>query len=90
MDWEEIAAFVFVMTALLGVFTLIGMRLKLKAGERDRDTIPQQDIERLIDAVDHLSDQVGTIANDTADLQERVDFTERMLAAPRERADTPA
>ena len=91
MPPEGIALFIFCMTGLVGTFILIGARMKLNAGNRERLGITQEDFDRVTDAVDQLTDQVATLTVETNELHERIDFTERMLTeSKREIADTPA
>jgi len=55
----------------------IGRILELRATERyERPTVGQEDIGRLTDAVSRLADRLET-------LEERQDFTERLLDAQR-------
>ncbi len=43
------------------------------------------DNERLAKAVQQLQDEVGSMREDVAEIQERVDFTERLLSEARSR-----
>jgi len=64
----------------LGTFTLIGMRMWLKA-KSDRLSSPgRKETEQLIDAVESLQDQVQLLREEYGELHERVDFAERLLA----------
>ena len=60
----------------LGLKTWTNYKLKM------RET-PGGDIDRLTEAVQQLHDEVGLMREDVAELQERVDFTERMLSEVR-------
>ncbi|UCG86354.1 MAG: hypothetical protein JSW71_21030 [Gemmatimonadota bacterium] len=67
----------------LGTFTLIGMKMWLKA-RTDRLSSPDRgEVERLSDAVENLRDQVQLLREDFGELHERVDFAERLLARAR-------
>lgn len=76
---------------MIGGFVLAAIRMRLKHKENlARGADPE--IERLADAVDALTDQVRLLTEDTAELQERLDFTERLLTSRKEgeeRAHTP-
>ena len=84
-------------TALLGIGTmiLIGMKMRLNAKVQLQQGKGSEDIDRLADLVEGLHDEVRGVREDVAELQERVDFAERLLssgeprAAKRERATTP-
>ena len=43
----------------------------------------QQEVERLADAVDTLRDEVGLLRDQHLELNERMDFTERLLERPK-------
>ena len=77
--------------SLIGSFVLIGIRMRLKHKETlARASEPE--LERLVDAVETLADQVRVLTEDTAELQERVDFTERLLTNSKHgtaRSETP-
>ncbi len=47
--------------------------------------MPGGDIERLSEAVQQLHDEFGSMREEFAELNERVDFTERMLSEVRSR-----
>ena len=62
---------------------LLSVRMK-------RNPLDSGEVDRLADAVDSLTDQVERLTIETADLQDRVDFAERVLAPPQEvREPTP-
>ncbi|UCF20548.1 MAG: hypothetical protein JSU87_03810 [Gemmatimonadota bacterium] len=72
--------------ALVGVggATLLGMKMRYTHIQRTRlGGVAQQDVERLSDAVDTLSAQVGLLRDQFLELNERVEFTERLLERPR-------
>jgi hypothetical protein len=47
------------------------------------------EIEQVNDALDALHEQTRLLRDDVSELQERLDFHERLLTQPRDRADTP-
>ncbi len=69
---------------ILGGIGMVGLKIwsnhKLKMREA-----PGGGNERLTEAVQQLHDQVGSMREDVAELQERADFTERVLAEVRAR-----
>ena len=68
--------------ALLGVgtFTLVGMKIWLRA-KTERMTMPgAKDTEQLMDAVETLHEQVQLLREEFGELHERVDFAERLLS----------
>ncbi len=67
----------------LGIIILIGMKMRYTHLQRTRVSgSAQQEVERLADAVDNLRAEVGL-------LNERVEFTERLLERPKTaRADS--
>ena len=71
----------------IGTFILIGMRMRYKY------RVPRQDpeeLERITETVDAVVDQTRMLRDDVAELQERLDFHERLLTQPRKQeADTP-
>ncbi len=70
-----------------GVLTLIGMKMR---HSHLRDTraaaAPRQEVERLADTVDNLHAELGLLREDFRALNERVDFTERLLERPKTEA----
>ncbi len=70
--------------AVTGFFVLIGLKGWSNHKLRMRET-PAGDNERLIEAVQQLHDEVGSMREGLAELHERVDFTERMLSEVRSR-----
>lgn len=65
---------------MIGTFILTGIRMRLKHKE-NLARVSDPDLERLVDAVETLADQVRVLTEDTAELQERLDFTERLLTS---------
>ncbi len=66
--------------ALLGVgsFVLIGMKMRLDAKVR-MHAGKSEDMDRLVDAVDAVHEELRMLRGDVTELQDRVDFTERLL-----------
>ena len=83
MDPGAIAVFIPIF-GVLGFVGLAGLKIwsnhKLKMRE-----MPGGDSEQLADAVQQLYDEVGSMRDDLAEMQERVDFTERLLSDARSR-----
>lgn len=73
----EMIAMVLTM-GMIGSFVLIGMRMRIQA-KRPTAQVDLEDIERLSDAVEGLTEQVRALSDECSDLGERVDFAERLL-----------
>ena len=79
----------------IGTMALIGMKMRLSAKIQLQKGSGGEDLERIADAVEGLHDELRGVREDVAELQERVDFAERLLssgeprAPKRERAPTP-
>jgi hypothetical protein len=85
---EEVAILIFLM--LMGGFTLSGLKMFLNYRvKRFSQTGGGDDARRLEEAVAGLRDEMYGLRNDLTDLQERVEFTERVLAKGRQ-GDPPA
>lgn len=70
--------------ATLGGAILIGMKLRYTHLQRIRGSgTAQEDVERLADAVDRLHGEVGLLRDQFLELNERVEFTERLLERPK-------
>ncbi|UCC48420.1 MAG: hypothetical protein JSV41_13320 [Gemmatimonadota bacterium] len=66
-----------------GLF-LIGMKIRYSHIQRTRlGGAAHQDVERLTAAVDTLQDQLRVMRDEILHLNERVEFTERLLERPR-------
>ena len=78
---------VVMMFGLLGIggVVLLGMRMRYeyKSKKLDQPT-SAEDLERLVDALDGLYDQAKAIRDEVGELQERMDFHERLLTKPKE------
>lgn len=71
--------------ALCGT-SLMAWRMWLRS-KAERLTLPDQgDVERLVESVEAMHDRIQFLHEEMGELQERVDFAERMLA----RGDEPA
>ena len=63
---------------------LIGMKMRYSHIEETRlGGGAQEEVEQLTETVDHLRAEVGLLRDEFADLNERVDFTERLLERPK-------
>lgn len=84
----------FAMTGLLAISSvfLIGYRMHLTAKLKGKRGGSEEALERLGETVEDLRDQVRFLREEFTDLNERVDFAERLLtkgADVRERNPTP-
>lgn len=73
--------------ALVGVggAVLIGMKMRYTHLQRTRaGGSVEQDVARLADSVDSLHAEVGFLRDQFLQLNERVEFTERLLERPKE------
>lgn len=66
-----------------GVFGLVGLRMFLTHRAR-RLSGGQAGTEQLAETVDDLRRELGEVRGDLADMQERMDFAERLLTRARE------
>ncbi len=67
---------------------LIGMKMRYTHLQRTRaGGSAQQEVERLADAVDTLRAEVGLLRDEFLELNERLEFTERLLERPRADSD---
>ncbi len=81
---EDILANLMPIIAVGGVFTLIGMKMRYSHMEDTRVSgSSQQEGEHLADAVDDLRAEFGLLRDEVEKLDERVDFTERLLERPK-------
>ncbi len=68
--------------AIIGI--VIGMKVRYTHLQRTRVSgSAQQEAERLANAVDNLRSEVGLLRDEFLELNERVDFTERLLERPK-------
>ncbi len=80
----EVIAPVMVLTTI-GTIFLIGMKMRFNHKFRMRERPGGEDTERLTEAVEQLHDEMRLMREEFADLDERVDFTERMLSQGKSR-----
>ena len=75
----EVIGPVMVLTTI-GTIFLVGMKMRLSAKVQLQQGSKSEDVERLADAVDGLHEEVRMLREEYTELQERMDFAERMLA----------
>lgn len=75
---------------LVGSFVLIGFRMRMRHKENLAGRADHDEVDRLADAVEALTEQVEHLTGETADLQDRLDFAERLLAKPRTEVESPS
>ncbi len=83
MDPGVVGVFIPIL-GILGFFGLMGLKIWSNHKLQMRET-PGGDNEIVTEAVQQLHDEVGAMREDIAELQERVDFGERMLSEVRSR-----
>jgi uncharacterized protein YlxW (UPF0749 family) len=77
--------------AAMGTLVLVGMRMRYKYKIDSMPRPKSEQTERLTEAVDGLYEQAQLLRDEVSELQERLDFHERLLTkAKKEQADTPA
>lgn len=74
---EEVAILIF--TALVGTFTLVGLKILISARKTRHGEIGKEEVQRLAETVEGLQDQLYQVRDAVAELHERVDFAERLL-----------
>jgi hypothetical protein len=67
----------------IGIIVLVGLKMRFNHKFRMRERPGGEDAERLTEAVEQLHDEIRLMREEFADLDERVDFTERMLSQGR-------
>lgn len=83
MNAQVIEMMTMVLTmGMIGSFVLIGMRMRIQA-KKPSVHIDREDLDRISDAVEGLTDQVRALSEECSDLGERVDFAERLLTQGR-------
>ncbi len=80
---EFVGPFLAIVSA--GTMILVGMKMRLSAKVKLQQGSKGEDVERLVDAVDALHDEVRVLREEHAELQERMDFAERMLSSGKQR-----
>lgn len=83
MDPGVVGVFIPIL-AILGGFGIVGLKIWTKHQLKLRE-MPDGDNESLTEAVQQLSDEVGSMREDVAELHERMEFTERILSEVRSR-----
>jgi len=71
------------MTAMISIggFVLIGMKMRYQHKSKMLDQPKSaEDLERLADAMDSMYEQTRSLREEIGELQERLDFHERLLA----------
>ena len=73
-----------VIPSIVGVFGLIGLKMRYShMRDTRRSGSSQQEGEHLADAVGDLRAEFGLLRDEVEKLNERVDFTERLLERPK-------
>ena len=70
-------------TAMLGGFTLAGLRMWLRYREARLGIQSGAADAPAVEALEELRDQVGALRGEVAELHERLDFAERLLTSGR-------
>ena len=83
-DAIEALAAIIGMTSI-GIIVLVGFKMRFNHKFRMRETPGGEVTERLTEAVEQLHDDIRLMREEFADLEERVDFTERMLSQGKSR-----
>ncbi len=74
----EVLGIVIPILAVTGVFVLVGLKGWANHQLRMHGTAGVE-TEHLTEAMQRLQDEIGAVREDVVELQERVEFTERML-----------
>ena len=70
----------------MGGVVLLGMRMRYEyKSKKLEQSTSVEDMERLVDALDGLYDQAKAIREEMGELQERMDFHERLLTKAKEK-----
>jgi hypothetical protein len=73
----------------VGILVLVGMRIRFTHKMQGQNRT--NEFEQITDVLDALQEQTHLLREDVSELQERLDFHDRLLTQPRhERVDTPA
>ncbi len=73
-----------VIPPVVGIFVLIGLKMRYSHMKDSRlSGTAQQEGEHLADTVDNLGAEVGLLRSEVLELNERVEFTERLLERPK-------
>ncbi|KPK60212.1 MAG: hypothetical protein AMS21_09595, partial [Gemmatimonas sp. SG8_38_2] len=75
----------------IGGMVLMGMRLRYQHLQRlKQGGSPSEEVERLTEAVSSLRDDVRLMREEVLSINERVEFTERLLERPKTEAKSEA
>lgn len=74
----------------LGIMALAGMRIWRGGRRRDDQAQRDQKLEQMTDTVRTLQEQVERVQDEMTELNERLDFTERVLTRPKPLSDQVA
>ena len=81
---ERVLALFIPIIAIGGVFTLIAMKMLYSHLQKTRlSSGAQQHVKHLAAAVDNLGAELELLRNEFLELNERVEFTERLLERPK-------
>ncbi len=80
---EDVISNFIPMVFLAGVFTLIGMKMHYRQQDKRVSGSSQQEGQQLAAAVDNLTAEFELLRNEVNKLDERMDFTERLLERPK-------
>ena len=84
---EILAGIIIATTFVGGGFTLLIVKMRYRHLEDKRlSGGAQQEVEHLADAVDNLRTEFGLLHSEVEKLNERVEFTERLLERPKTEA----
>lgn len=76
-------------TAMLGGFTLGGLRMWLRYREARLRVSQGGDTERLVEVIEGLQEEILGLRGEVTDLHERMDFAERLLTRGRQEPHAP-
>ena len=80
---QDILALFIPILFLGGVFTLVGMKIRYSHMQDNHLGAGQREVEYLTDTVDNLRAEVELLRDEFGKLDERMDFTERLLERPK-------
>lgn len=73
-------------TAMLGLGTIVLIGMKMRFDHKAKmlqQPKSAEEIDRLVDALDSMYDQTRALREEVGELQERLDFHERLLTQPK-------
>ncbi len=79
----------------VGIMILIGMKMRLSAKVKLQQGSKGEELDRLTDAVEGLTEEIRMLRDEYGELHDRMDFAERLLVRgkspdeARERVSTP-